>query len=87
MTGSYWPDPSRSLALADLEEIGDHVALNNPMRALSFVRECRKMLDNSLAFRALEDLTPGLRVLPYDHYLIFYAHGHHRADRANLQCT
>jgi plasmid stabilization system protein ParE len=25
-----------------------------------------------VAFPAREDLAPGLRVLPYDHYLIFY---------------
>ena len=64
------------LALTDLEEIGDYIALDNPLRALSFVRElraqCRKILDNPLAFPAREDLAPGLRVLPYGHYLIFY---------------
>ncbi len=64
------------LALADLEEIGDYIALDNPPRALSFVRElraqCRKILDNPLAFPAREDLAPGLRVLPCGHYLIFY---------------
>jgi toxin ParE1/3/4 len=64
------------LAVADLEEIGDYIALDNPPRALSFVRElraqCRKILDNPLAFAAREELAPGLRVLPYGHYLIFY---------------
>ena len=63
-------------ATADLEEIGDYIALDNPPRALSFIRElraqCRKMLDNPLAFPAREDLAPGLRVLPYGQYLIFY---------------
>ena len=42
------------LATADLEEIGDYIALDNPPWALSFVRElraqCRKILDNPLAF-------------------------------------
>jgi toxin ParE1/3/4 len=64
------------LAVADLEEIGDYIALDNPPRALSFVRElraqCRKILDNPLAFAMREELAPGLRVLPYRHYLIFY---------------
>lgn len=64
------------LAAADLEEIGDYIALDNPPQALSFVRElrvhCRKILDNPLAFPAREDLDPGLRVLPYGQYLIFY---------------
>ena len=64
------------LAVADLEEIGDYIALDNPPRALSFIRElraqCRKILDNPLAFPAREDLAPGLRVLPYGQYLIFY---------------
>lgn len=64
------------LAVADLEEIGDYIALDNPPRALSFVRDlraqCHKILDNPLAFAAREDLAPGLRVLPYGQYLIFY---------------
>ena len=64
------------LALADLEEIGDYIALDNPSRALSFIRElraqCRKIVDNPLAFPAREDLAPGLRVLPQGQYLIFY---------------
>ena len=64
------------LALADLEEIGDYIALDNPSRALSFIRElrarCRKIVDNPLAFPAREDLAPGLRFLPQGQYLIFY---------------
>jgi toxin ParE1/3/4 len=64
------------LAVTDLEEIGDYIAIDNPQRALSFVRElrvqCRKILDNPLAFAMREELAPGLRVLPYGHYLIFY---------------
>src|SRR6266481_2833266 len=64
------------LATADLEEIGDYIALDNPHRALSFIRElgaqCRKIPDNTLAFPVREDLAPGLRVLPYGQYLIFY---------------
>jgi hypothetical protein len=74
--GRFWPDLSRSL---------DYVALDNPMRALPFVRECRKMLDNSLAFRAREDLAPGLRVAALWALLdLLPPHGHHRADRADL---
>ena len=42
------------LATADLEEIGDFIALDNPHRALSFIRElraqCRKILDNRWRF-------------------------------------
>ena len=64
------------LAVADLEEIGDYIALENPPRALSFIRElraqCRRIFDNPLAFPAREDLAPGLRVLPDGQYLIFY---------------
>jgi toxin ParE1/3/4 len=48
------------LAVADLEEISDYIALDNPPRALSFVRDLRaqshKILDNPLAFAAREDL-------------------------------
>jgi toxin ParE1/3/4 len=44
------------LATADLEEIGDYIAPDKPPRALSFMRElraqCRKILDNPLAFAA-----------------------------------
>ena len=64
------------LALADLEEIGDFIALDSPPRALSFVQElraqCRKILDNPLAFPARENVAPGLRILPHGQYLIFY---------------
>jgi|ERR1700674_1612878 toxin ParE1/3/4 len=64
------------LAQSDLEEIGDYIALDNRPRARSFVRElralCRKIVDNPLAFPAREDLGPGLRVVPYGQYLIFY---------------
>src|SRR6266853_6172705 len=64
------------LVAIDREEIGDYVALDNLPRALSFIRElraqCRKILDNPLAFPAREDLAPGLRILPYGQYLIFY---------------
>ena len=63
------------LAVADLEEIGDFIVLDNPPRALSFRElraQCRKILDNPLAFAAREDLAPGVRVLPYSQYLIFY---------------
>ena len=64
------------LAIADLEEIGDYIALDNPPWALSFVQElpaqCRKILDNPLAFPTREDLAPGLRVLQYGQYSVFY---------------
>ncbi len=56
------------LATADLEEIGDYIALDNPPRALSFIRElraqCRKILDNPLAFPARKDATLAL-ALPF----------------------
>lgn len=64
------------LAESDLEEIADYIALDNPLRALSFVKElraqCRSIQENPLAFASREELAPGLRVMAYKRYLIFF---------------
>jgi toxin ParE1/3/4 len=64
------------LAEADLEEIGDYIAMDSPLRALAFVEElraqCRVLAQLPLAFPAREELAPGSRVMPYRRYLIFY---------------
>jgi plasmid stabilization system protein ParE len=64
-------------AEADLQEIGDWIALDNPVRAASFVRElreaCLTLADMPRAFpvvrrrRAVQ-----IRRKPYCSYLIFY---------------
>lgn len=63
-------------AESDLEEIGDYIAMDNPAQALAFVQElceqCRVLTQLPLAFPAREELAPGLRMMPYRRYLIFY---------------
>lgn len=60
----------------DLETIGDHIADDNPVRALSFVRElrvqCLSMAENPLAYRLRPELGEGTRACPYGHYMIFF---------------
>ncbi len=63
-------------AAADLEEIGDFIARDNPVRAVSFVQELR---DHCMRFRRQPglgtlrpDLAEGLRMVPHGRYLIFY---------------
>ncbi len=64
------------VAERDLEEIGDFIAGENPVRAVTFVREIRARCEKiALAPRAAplqEQLLPGVRMVPYGNYLIFY---------------
>lgn len=64
-------------AAADLEDIADHIAQDNPGRALTFVRElrvaCRQIRDSPRAFPVVPDhKDAGLRRRAYGRYLIFY---------------
>lgn len=64
-------------AEADLEAIGDHVALSNPMRAVSFVRELRQACLGLSAMSRRYPLLPrhrsaGIRRRVHGNYLIFY---------------
>jgi toxin ParE1/3/4 len=67
-------------AEADLERIGDHIAVDNSRRAATFVRELReKCATLALAPRGYP-LVPrhehaGIRRRPYGGYLIFYRIG------------
>jgi toxin ParE1/3/4 len=66
-----------SNSVEDLEEIGDWIALDNPNRALSFVRELRKAcaaIGRRPRGYPLVDRTrdPSLRMRIYGNYLIFY---------------
>lgn len=63
-------------AETDLEEIGDYIALDYPVRALSFVAELRDrsalIAKTPHAFPAREDLAEGLRMMVYHAYVVFY---------------
>ncbi len=63
-------------AKADLIEIGDFIAQDNPARALSFVAEIEaKMLqaaERPESFPARDDVCAGLRSARHGRYLLFY---------------
>jgi toxin ParE1/3/4 len=64
-------------AIADLEEIGDYIAQDSPARAETFVAEirerCRRIADAPRAAPQRADLRPGMRMVPFGRYLIFYS--------------
>lgn len=64
------------LAEADLNEIGDYIARDNPKRAISFIDElvshCRKIAQMPLAYPARDELTLGLRTCSHQRYVIFF---------------
>jgi toxin ParE1/3/4 len=66
----------RPRAAADLEEIGDFIASENPQRAITFVDEIaavfRHIAENPRAFQRRDDLLPGLRQAVHGHYLILF---------------
>jgi toxin ParE1/3/4 len=64
-------------AEADLEAIADRIAVDNPARALSFVKELRQRCDNLADTPEAFPLAPrfehiGIRRRVYGSYLIFY---------------
>lgn len=64
------------LAEADLELIGDYIAQDSTLRALSYVRElraqCQKIASAPLRYRARTELAQGLRSCTYGQYVIFF---------------
>lgn len=61
----------------DLEEIGDHIALDNPERAISFIRELRAKCLDLASFPRGFPFVPryeahGVRHRVHGNYLIFY---------------
>jgi toxin ParE1/3/4 len=65
------------VAERELEAIGDYIALENPARAFSFVRELRKDCAQLTAMPERHPLLPryqrsGIRRRIYGRYLIFY---------------
>ena len=63
-------------ARADLIDIGDFIALDNPPRAVSFVAEIEAKIveigERPRSFQRRDDLHPGLRHAPHGRYLIFF---------------
>ncbi len=63
-------------AAADLEEIGDYIARDNPSRALTFVDElhtiCRGIADNPEICPMRDDLETGVRMAVHKQYLILF---------------
>lgn len=64
------------LAEADLMEIGDYIAQDNPRRAESFVDElvdqAEKLTQMPGGYVAREDLAPGLRMCTHGRYILFF---------------
>ena len=64
------------LAAFDLEEIGDYIAQDNPVRAGIFVAElrehCEKICLNTAGYRRRPDLSDGLRSCAHGNYVIFF---------------
>ncbi|MDR3534995.1 MAG: type II toxin-antitoxin system RelE/ParE family toxin [Acetobacteraceae bacterium] len=63
-------------AAADLEEIADYIARDNPVRAATFVAElearCRAVAETPELYPARTDLAPGLRMAVHGRYLVLY---------------
>jgi toxin ParE1/3/4 len=63
-------------AAVDLEEIGDYIAADNPVRALSFVRELRdhfhRIAKAPLAYAQRPELGDGVRSCTHGNYLILF---------------
>jgi len=63
-------------AEADLEEIGDFIARDNPMRAVSFVGElrdhCRKLLTFPQAAPLRPELGDDVRLRVFGNYVVLY---------------
>lgn len=63
-------------ALLDLQDIGDYIAADNPERSLSFVAELHDVAENIAgapeAYRAREDIAPGLRMALKGNYVILF---------------
>ncbi len=67
-------------AEADLEDTGDHIALDDPRRAASSVRElrarCFPLGDQPRAGRLREEFGPGVRAAVHGSYLILCVERH-----------
>lgn len=61
----------------DLEDIGDYIARDNSVRALSFIREirerCRLTMSAPRAAPLWPELGDNIRMVPHGRYLILYS--------------
>lgn len=69
----------------DLEDIGDYIAEQNPIRAVSFVDEiaerCERLAHMPLRFPLMpRHKHDGIRRMPHGSYLVFYRVGDTRID-------
>jgi toxin ParE1/3/4 len=64
------------LAEQDLEAIADYIVSDNPVRALSFLRElraqCQRITLNPPGYRLRPELGDGIRSCAHGHYVIFF---------------
>jgi toxin ParE1/3/4 len=64
------------MAIQDLEDIGDYIAMDNPLRAISFLDElrlhCQKICLNPEGYRKRSDLGEDIRSCSHDKYVIFF---------------
>ncbi len=69
----------RPKAVADLEAIGDYIALDDPQRAVSFIDEmttvCTRIAERPRAFQRRDDLARGARQAVHGQYLILFTIG------------
>jgi toxin ParE1/3/4 len=60
----------------DLEEIGDYIALDNPRRAVSLIREmrqhCEKIAEGPHHYVVRQDLGDTIRICAHGNYLIVF---------------
>ena len=60
----------------DSEEVGDHIALDNPLRAVSFIDEirqhCEESADGPHHYVARPDLGDAIRICVHGNYLIIF---------------
>lgn len=71
-----WHVSFSPLAEQDLEAIADYIALDNPVRALGFVRElrarCQRIALNPTGYRVRAELGADIRSCAHGRYVIFF---------------
>ncbi len=64
------------MAAADLERIGDYIAVGNPAAAEAFVRDmvakCELLASSPGIGRDRSDIRPNTRSFPVGHYVVFF---------------
>lgn len=64
------------LAAQDIESIGDYIASDSPVRAVSFMEElyqqCQQIGETPTLYRQRPELGNNIRCCPYGRYLIFF---------------